>query len=468
MENPCKPQFHFAPKKNWMNDPNGMFYLNGVYHLYYQYFPYENQWGPMHWGHATSQDLIHWEHHPIALSPDELGYIFSGSIVVDHQNTAGFGKKTVIALFTYHDPKKETQGRIDYQCQGMAYSLDEGETFYKYEKNPIIPNEGIRDFRDPKVFWYEEKQKWIMVVAQKDRIGIYASKNLKKWKKESDFGEGIGVKKGVWECPDLFKIKNHWVLLVSIDKGGPNEGSATQYFIGTFDGKEFKSLDKKTRWLDWGMDHYAGVTWHNTPDNKLILIGWMNNWLYAKDIPTENWRGMMTLPRELDLVRNGKEHQILMKPIKEWENYLRIKDQYKGSETKIHLEEKNEFIKNEIVLNSLPKQSFLITFYNDVKEKIELSVAYDKQKVVFNRLSSGPPHTKSFQTHFFNEQTIPLNDSDEITHLNIILDQYSIEIFINDGLKVLTSLLFPSKPYTNFEWETFKMFDHNLECILKG
>jgi beta-fructofuranosidase/levanase/fructan beta-fructosidase len=243
-----RPQYHFTPPSQWMNDPNGMVYYEGEYHLFYQYYPDSNVWGPMHWGHAISKDMISWEHLPIALYPDDLGYIFSGSAVVDWKNTSGLGTEEnppLIAIFTYHDPKGWESGAIDFQTQGMAFSLDKGRTWTKYENNPVLPNPGIADFRDPKVTWHEPSQKWIMTLAVWDHVSFYSSPNLIDWEKESDFGLEWGSHAGVWECPDLFEMRvegseeKRWVLLVSINPGGPQGGSATQYFIGDFDGTFF-------------------------------------------------------------------------------------------------------------------------------------------------------------------------------------------------------------------------------------
>ncbi|HWS60197.1 MAG TPA: glycoside hydrolase family 32 protein, partial [Flavobacterium sp.] len=315
-----RPNFHFTPKKGWMNDPNGMFYYNGYYHLFYQYYPDSNVWGPMHWGHAISTDLITWTEKPIALYPDEKGYIFSGSAVVDLKNTSGFGSlenPPIVAMFTYHDPKKEKSGEINTQSQGIAYSLDEGLTWKKYEANPIIKNPNIKDFRDPKMTWDNIHKQWLMVLAAGDKTIFYASKNLKDWELLSDFGKNIGAHGGVWECPDFFPVhvdgsdEYKWVLLLSINPGGPNGGSATQYFVGDFDGKTF-TLDKtfsqdikekQALYIDYGRDNYAGVTWSNISevDGRKLFVGWMSNWQYAEKVPTEKWRSSMTIPRELVL-----------------------------------------------------------------------------------------------------------------------------------------------------------------------
>ena len=311
-----RPAFHFTPKEKWMNDPNGMVYYQGEYHLFYQYYPDDNVWGPMHWGHAVSKDMIHWEHLPIALYPDKLGYIFSGSCVIDWNNTTGFGSKEnppMVAIFTYHDPEGEKNKTIDFQTQGIAYSLDKGRTWTKYEGNPVIPNPGIKDFRDPKVIWHQDTQKWVMSLAVKDHISFYSSKDLKSWKLESDFGEKAGAHGGVWECPDLFPLKDQngnekWVLLVSINPNGPQGGSATQYFVGDFDGKTFTPNHDKIKWIDYGADNYAGVTFSDIPaeDGRRLFIGWMSNWQYAQVVPTYTWRSAMTIPRELTLKKIGQ------------------------------------------------------------------------------------------------------------------------------------------------------------------
>src|SRR5450432_732226 len=305
MDEQYRPQVHFTPKAHWTNDPNGMVFYKGVYHLFFQYYPDSTVWGPMHWGHATSSDLIHWKQQPIALYPDSLGYIFSGSAVVDYHNTSGFGKNgqvPLIAIFTHHDPKGEKEKRNDFQNQSIAYSNDHGKTWIKYAGNPVLKNPGIRDFRDPKVMWYEPGKEWIMTLATGDRVTFYSSPDLKSWKMESDFGSDAGAHGGGWECPDLFTLdadgKKVWILIANLNPGGPNKGSGTQYFLGDFDGNKFTPFSTKTKWLDYGPDDYAGITWSNT-GNRKIFIGWMSNWMYANLVPSIKWRNAMTIPREL-------------------------------------------------------------------------------------------------------------------------------------------------------------------------
>lgn len=315
-----RPQYHFTPLANWNNDPNGLVFYKGEYHLFYQFYPGGMEWGPMHWGHAVSKDMLHWEDLPIALYPDSLGYIFSGSVVVDKDNTAGFqqgSEKALVAIFTYHDPK------TNIESQAIAFSTDKGRTWKKYKGNPVIPNPGLRDFRDPKVRWFTPLKKWVMVVSCHDHIAFYTSFNLKQWAKESEFGKGKGSHGGVWECPDLFPLKingtgeTKWILTVN-NGGSPAGGGGTQYFIGNFEGHAFTADDNKTRWLDGGADEYAGITWSNT-GSRTIFIGWMNNWPAAnKNIPSYVWRGGMTLPMELSLVKRNDSSMFLVKlPVKE-------------------------------------------------------------------------------------------------------------------------------------------------------
>lgn len=291
-----RPQFHFTPDRNWMNDPNGLLYYKGKYHLFFQHNPHENVWGNMSWGHATSTDLYNWQQQPVAIECTPTSGIFSGSAVVDINNTSGFGSKEnppIVAIYTEHQNDESNQA----QC--LAFSTDEGATFTKYEGNPVL-DINAKNFRDPKVQWIDNQ--WIMTVALANdhKISFYSSPDLKSWQHVSDFGPAAQVG-GVWECPDLIQLSDKWVLLVSLNPGGYQVGSGTQYFIGQWTGKEFIADDVQTRWLDYGRDNYAGVTFSNTPDKKKIFLGWMNNWHYAGKVPTDPWRSAMTVPRELSL-----------------------------------------------------------------------------------------------------------------------------------------------------------------------
>ncbi len=440
-----RPQFHFTPAQNWMNDPNGMVYYEGEYHLFYQHFPDGNKWGPMHWGHAVSKDLVHWEHLPIALYPDSLGYIFSGSAVIDYKNTSGFGTEgnpAMVAVYTYHDMAGEKAGKIDFQTQGIAYSLDKGRTWTKYEGNPVLQNPGIKDFRDPKVAWYEPEQKWVMILAVKDHAEIYASKDLKSWTKESEFGATIGAHGGVWECPDLFPLEvandtTKWVMLISINPGGPQGGSATQYFVGDFDGKVFTPDDTKTRWVDYGADNYAGVTFSNIPkkDGRTIFLGWMSNWQYAQDVPTEKWRSAMTIPRELNLIKQDTSYLLKSTPILEINDIIKISENNETSEFPIY---DSTYV---ITLNADNLRNVSVNLVNDAEEAYHFFVKDDK--LISDRTQAGK---NKFSNVFASVHEAPLNGIIP-KKVQIFVDVSSIEIFINDGEIVMTELLFPTTPY---------------------
>lgn len=320
--------YHFSPSSHWMNDPNGMVFFEGEYHLFFQHHPFGDKWGPMHWGHAVSRDLVNWEELPIALEPDEIGTIFSGSAVVDRDNTTGFfpDGPGLVAIFTHH---LERPGVPTVQSQSLAYSRDGGRTWTKYAGNPVLTSEDKPDFRDPKVFWHKNSQRWIMILACGQEVALYHSEDLKSWTPGSTFGEGIGSHDGVWECPDLFELaidgdpsRSKWVMLVSIGDGGEgSEGSRTQYFTGDFDGKTFAADEAsyEIRWLDHGRDNYAGVSWSDMPaeDGRLLVLGWMSNWRYANHTPTDGWRGAMTIPRELTLETIGGAEQLVQRPARE-------------------------------------------------------------------------------------------------------------------------------------------------------
>ena len=441
---PYRSQYHFTPASGWMNDPNGMVYYEGEYHLFYQHYPDSTVWGPMHWGHAVSKDMMYWEHLPIALYPDTLGYIFSGSAVIDWKNTSGFGSgetPPMIAIFTYHNMDGERAGNIDFQTQGIAYSLDKGRTWTKYEKNPVLQNPGIRDFRDPKVSWNEAAHQWVMTLAVKDHIEFYGSPDLKKWNKLSEFGKTMGEHGGVWECPDLFPLKDEqgntrWVLLVSINPGGPQGGSATQYFVGDFDGEKFTSQDTATRWIDYGADNYAGVTWSDIPerDGRRLFIGWMSNWQYANVVPTEAWRSATTLPREITLNKKGDGYELKFKPVDEVSKIQGAPTSYTDSVTLA-----SPLFMIEFTLEDGPKE-FALTIFNESHEKVVISS--HGTTLSFDRTASGT----TFNPVFAAIHNVDLKGV-EIEKVNVYVDMASVEIFINDGERVLTEIVFPSKPF---------------------
>ena len=443
-----RPQFHFSPKKNWMNDPNGMVYHNGVYHLLYQYNPEGSKHGFLSWGHATTRDFFNWEEHDVALYPDSLGLIFSGSAVIDKDNTAGFGKNAMVAIFTHHSPKIEQAGTGLHQYQSLAYSNDEGKTWTKYKGNPVLPNPGITDFRDPKVMWYEAGKKWIMSLAAKDRISFYSSKDLKEWRKESDFGNDVGAHGGVWECPDLFPLvhkgKTVWVLLVSINPGGPNGGSATQYFTGDFDGSRFIANSKTEKWLDFGTDNYAGVTWSNTNERK-ILIGWMSNWQYANEVPTNKWRGATTIARDLQLGQIAGEYYLKSTPVQEINKFLKPVFSKKSFPAKkdINL---SAYVKDlqgriKLDLNFKADANLLITLSNAKGE--QLLVGYDSETKTYyiDRTHAG---VSDFEKGFAKKHTAIRIAKSNNAKLSLILDVTSAELFADDGVTVMTDIFFPN------------------------
>lgn len=640
-----RPQVHFTPPQKWMNDPNGMFYLDGEYHLFYQHNPDASVWGPMHWGHAVSKDLIHWEHLPIALYPDELGTIFSGSAVVDWNNTSGLGSSDnppIVALYTYHNADMEKQGRIDFQTQAMAYSLDKGRTWTKYADNPIIDNPGIKDFRDPKVMWHAASDKWVMVLAQKDHIGFYSSDNLIDWQLESTFGEEIGSHGGVWECPELLYMpvegsdEMRYVLLVSISPGGPNGGSATQYFVGDFDGKTFtlddqwqaeltpqpaqfpaghrfadfeqgagqwqatgnafvnaptqgghanqpppsgfegeylinsfadqdratgtlvsnefviekpfinfligggqhpdkvgmqllvggkvvKSETGKNRevlhyaswdvsewqgkaaqlrildqesgswghtyidqitfadapasnriepaiWLDYGTDNYAGVTFFTAPDaaeKRPVFMGWMSNWLYANQVPTETWRSAMTLPRTLHLQKTEAGLRVGSRLVREVNRLsgqtVKAAKLEAGKTMTLNANAAtNSAIRFDFTASAIERSQLALS--NGANEKITLTLDPANGYVTVDRTQSG---NTAFHDAFANVQSAPLFSVGNDITVTVVADRSSVEVFVNDGLTVVTALVFPETVYDTIEVsnESFALHDLSISRL---
>ncbi|AXR06344.1 glycoside hydrolase family 32 protein [Salinimonas sediminis] len=630
-----RPQVHFSPKEKWMNDPNGMFFLNGEYHLFFQHNPNDSVWGPMHWGHAVSKDLLHWEELPIALYPDEQGTIFSGSAVVDWNNTSGLGtvdNPPIVALYTYHNAEKEAQGRDDYQTQAMAYSLDQGRTWKKHSNNPVIENPGIADFRDPKVMWHADSNKWIMALAQKDHIGFYSSPNLIDWTAESTFGKDVGDHGGVWECPELLLLpvegsdEERYVLLVSISPGGPNGGSATQYFVGDFDGKNF-TLDKTMKatlapteatfpsgqvfenfestlsgwnvtgeaftsspvnggypgqpapegyqgaglinsfadkdlatgtlvspeftinqpyinfrigggnlpgevgiqllvdnkvvktetgknteqltfaswnvqqwagktatlqiideasgswghtyiddivfadqpatnraepaiWLDYGTDNYAGVTFFTSPssnEQRRIFMGWMSNWLYANEVPTQQWRSAMTLPRTLHLTKTGQGLRLQNRLIAEVDQLAEesvTKTKMKAGESiSLGSEDttgREAALRYRFKIASQASEKTLLSLENDSGEAVFLTIDTNNAEVFFDRRQSG---RIDFSDEFATIQHAPLvtTQTDEDIEVVLVVDRSSVELFIDNGTTVMTMLVFPTAVYNTLQ-----------------
>lgn len=455
-----RPVYHHTPAYGWMNDPNGMFYKDGVYHLYFQYNPYGSVWGNMHWGHSTSTDLMHWKFEGCAIVPDAWGAIFSGSCVVDYENTAGFGKEAVVAFYT--SAKSTPWG--DIQMQSMAYSLDNGKTFTKYEGNPILTS-SEKDFRDPKVFWYAPGKHWVMILAVGQHMEIYSSVNLKEWKKESEFGAMQGAHGGVWECPDLVEIpvegsrEKKWVLICNLNPGGPFGGSAAQYFVGSFDGKKFvNESPTQTKWMDWGKDNYATVTWNNAPDGRCIALGWMSNWQYANNVPTRQYRSANTLARDLTLYREGQELYLKSTPSVEVKKARGKKvsiPSFKVSEKHemVNLfEEKQGAYEVEIVIQNTGASKIAFCLLNDKGEKVSMYYDLNRKQFVMDRSESGKV---DFSKDFPAVTVAPVNVDKELT-LRLFVDRSSIEAFGEDGKFVMTNLVFPSQPYVKMCFEADK------------
>jgi len=455
-----RPQFHFTPEKSWMNDPNGMVFFNDEYHLFYQYYPNDTVWGPMHWGHAVSRDMVHWEHLPIGLYPDEHGMIFSGSAVVDWNNTTGFfedGKPGLVAIFTNHD--KYPDSDRDRQRQSLAYSKDNGRTWVKYEGNPVLSDENITDYRDPKVFWHHETEKWVMVLATGQSATLYTSSNLKEWEFASEFGANAGSHDGVWECPDLFPLavdddenNQKWVMFVSIgDDPKGKEGSRTQYFVGQFDGTTFtnENSDETVLWLDYGRDNYAGVSWSDIPasDGRRIYIGWMSNWRYANLVPTKTWRSAMTLPRELSLTATDDGVRLVQKPISEIGKIRKSSRVQEGlnidESSPISIELNNELTELELEIEQKTAATFDLIVEHSEDEKTIITCDFANGALLVDRTNSGD---NSFSESFPTVQEAPLKmNSEGKLKLQLFLDTSSIEVFANDGEVAMTSLIFPSK-----------------------
>ena len=426
-----RPSYHHAPERGWMNDPNGLFFKDGVWHLYCQYNPYGSMWGNMHWAHSTSTDLVHWQQQPVALAPDAWGTMFSGSCVVDHNNTAGFGKDAIISMYTSSRP---TPFGGDVQAQCIAYSNDGGKTFTKYVGNPVITDEK-KDFRDPHVFWNEEAGFWNMILAAGQEMQIFSSSNLKDWKLESSFGHEYGNHGGVWECPDLMKMKvrgtdqEKWMLICNINPGGPFGGSATQYFIGQFDGHKFTCEDEpsETKWMDYGKDHYATVTFDNAPEGRRCAIAWMSNWQYANQVPTMQFRSANSIVRDLGLFEYNGETYCSVTPAREMDS---IRGQRISHPTETC----------EIVVSL--KGDAQLTLRNSKDEKVVITYDEAEQTIDFDRRRSGDV---SFSDAFPCSVSSPTYG--EVKTLRIFIDRCSIEIFDGDGKFSLTNLVFPSEAY---------------------
>jgi fructan beta-fructosidase len=447
---PYRPQYHFTPEKNWMNDPNGMVFYAGEYHLFYQFNPFGDKWGHMSWGHAISSDLVHWEHLPLALPEKEGIMAFSGSAVVDWRNTTGWGQAgepPLVAIYTGH------QSELKHQSQYIAYSVDHGRTWKTYEGNPVL-DRGLADFRDPKVMWFAEADCWVMTVAlpTEHKVAFYRSADLKSWQLLSEFGPA-GATGGLWECPDLFPLERPdggrcWVLIVSVGDGAVNGGSGCQYFIGEFDGRKFTPDSTEVRWLDFGRDFYAAVTWSDVPptDARRLCLGWMNNWKYAQEIPTTSWRSAQSIIRELALVRDGDQLKLVQRPAAE---YLRLRG-------KPWCLTQATVLAGELPLDQAPFATGSWEFKAVLAPKGRAEaglvlqaglhravIGYDaKRQVLFvDRSDSG----ESFHPNFGGRHEAPLVLTEGVLHLHVFFDQSTLEVFAEGGrLAISDQLFFPA------------------------
>lgn len=421
-----RPIYHHTPTWGWMNDPNGMFYKDGVWHLFFQHNPYGSQWENMTWGHSTSTDLVNWTFEGDPIESDVWGTVFSGSAVVDHDGTAGFGKGAVVAMYT---------SAGENQTQSIAYSNDNGKTFTKYAANPVLTS-NTPDFRDPHVFWNEDIKRWNMILAEGQHMNIYSSADLKDWKLESQFGAEYGNHGGVWECPDLMKMKVRgtdeykWMLICNINPGGPFGGSATQYFVGQFDGHKFtcESAPEVTKWMDYGKDHYATVTFDNAPDGRHVAIAWMSNWQYANLVPTMQYRSANSVPRDLDLYEYEGQTYCGVTPSLE----LAAARPKKAVKT---LSEACEMV---VTL----KGGATITLSNDKGEQVVLTYDEKSRTFAMDRTKSG---LKDFSDEFVALTVAPVHG--KLSQLRLFIDRCSIEAFASDGTMAMSNLVFPTKPY---------------------
>lgn len=468
-----RPQHHYTADRNWLNDPNGLVYANGTYHLFYQHNPFGNVWGNMSWGHATSTDLLHWDEQPVAIACDEREAIYSGSAVLDAHNTSGFGtpeKPPLVAVYTSaYSPASPLNGR---QAQSLAYSTDDGATWTKYAGNPVL-DRASADFRDPKVFWYngDAGSYWVMVAveAQDREAVLYKSADLKTWEYLSTFGPANATG-GVWECPDLFELpvdgdagNTKWVLVVNLSPGGIAGGSGGQYFIGTFDGVAFVSGTTVTEglqtddsrmaeygWLDWGRDYYAAVSFSNAPDGRRLMIGWMNNWQYCAVTPTSGWRSAMSLVREVRLATRGGRLVLLQDAVDPFAeapalSYSMASQPLAAGITWLPPEASGDVLRIDVELEPGPAgETGLLLRAGDGERTV---LAYDPGPGVLSldRRASG---NTEFHEAFASVERVAVPLEEGRLRLRIHLDRCSVEVFAQDGLATITDQIFPAESST--------------------
>ena len=448
-----RPLFHHTPEYGWMNDPNGMFYKDGVWHLAFQWNPYGSKWENLAWGHSTSEDLINWHAESPVLYRDDLGMVFSGSAVVDKDNTAGFGKDAVVALFTSADAS---------QTQSLAYSTDNGYTYTRFEGNPVIAYH--RESRDPNMFWDESGKRWVLMLASAldGEMLIFTSPDLKEWTLQSKFGRDYGAHEGVWECPDLLKLpvlkngiptgRDKWVLICNINPGGPFGGSAAQYFVGDFDGNKFvaESAPEVTKWMDYGKDFYAAVSFSNAPEGRHPVIGWMSNWQYANDVPTLQYRSANTIVRDLSLFEFNGETYLASVPAREMDSVRgnAIKGRtgkLNGKGIKYTLPKENSGI-CEIAFDVEISGGATVeaVLSNSKGEKVTMTLNAGDDTFSMDRRASG---ITDFSEHFPAVTTAPAYNGTGRYCVRLFIDRNSIEAFDASGRFAMTNLVFPNESY---------------------
>jgi fructan beta-fructosidase len=450
-QEPLRPRFHFTPAQNFMNDPNGLVFLDGEYHLFYQHNPLGRKWGHMSWGHAVSPDMLHWKHLPVALREEGGIMIFSGSVVADPDDTSGLcrprGPSCLVAIYTGHGKGKQTQN--------LAWSADRGRTWTKYAGNPVL-DLGLKDFRDPKVFWHAPARRWVMVSVLPDlhKVRLLGSVDLKHWEVLSDFGPA-GATGGVWECPDLFPLpvdgsaaETRWVLDVDLNPGGQAGGSGGQYFVGTFDGKTFVNDNPPgtTLWVDHGKDFYATLSFSDIPpsDGRRIWMGWMGNWLYANEEPTAPWRGVQSVPRVLGLRRLPEGVRLVQAPIEEL-RALRTTAEPRDVTAASALPPSAEI---EIDIPRTGTGEAGLRLSNAAGEEVVLGVDRTGPRVFVDRTRS---RATPFHDAYPARHAGPVRWRDDRVRLRVLFDRTTLEIFANEGETVISERVYPTQPLDRVE-----------------
>ena len=443
------PALHFRAPFGWINDPNGLVYVDGLWHLFYQFHPMSTVWGPMYWGHAVSEDLLRWKDMPVALAPDALGNIFSGSCVVDARNDSGLfsgpSDRNLLAFYTSSLPQSD--GQPDLQTQSVACSNDGGTIWEKWPGNPIVGNPGLTCFRDPKVFWYEFGAHWVMLLTHGQMIGIYRSTDLLKWELASEFGDGHGHHSdGPWECPDLFELKttsgeSRWVLVVGVGDGCPAPGSGTQYFVGSFDGANFVSegAPDQVRWLDLGRDHYATQSWFAAPQGRRVAIAWMSNWRYARNTSTRFFRGVMTLPRDLYLGDDPSGGHFV------GQRFAAELDQAFGtSGAEVRIGESCAVPATFRIRGRVSFRvgdSLRIRLFDDDYDQFQILRNQRGYVVTLERRAHAGDDT--FSREFPHQYDVSLPSGNAELDLDMIVDAGAVELLLDDGQYSITQLFFP-------------------------